>query len=238
MSARANPIFAALDTPDLNRALALGAALAPHCGGLKVGLEFYSAQGPAGLRAVADLGAPVFADLKFHDIPNTVAGAIRAVAGLGIALVNVHASGGRAMMEAARKAAEDTAGVKRPAIIAVTVLTSLDDTDLAAAGVHGGARDQTMRLAGLAASSGMDGVVCSAHDIARLRAAFGPAFKLIVPGLRPRDAETGDQKQVMTPEAAHALGADVLVVGRPITAAADPAAAARAIRASLSGVAA
>jgi orotidine-5'-phosphate decarboxylase len=233
-----NPIFPALDTTDLAKAEAMGRALAPLCGGLKLGLEFFSAQGPAGFRTMAGLGAPIFADLKYHDIPNTVAGGVRAIAKTGIAIVNVHAAGGKAMMEAARKAAEDAAGEKRPKVIGVTVLTSLDDGDLAATGVRSGAGEQALRLAALAREAGLDGVVCSPHEIARIRQACGSDFLLIVPGVRPDGAALGDQKRVMTPKEAHHLGADILVIGRPITEAADPALAARAIRDGLLGAAA
>ena len=233
-----NPIFPALDTTDLGKAEAMGRALAPFCGGLKLGLEFFSANGPQGFRAMAALGAPIFADLKYHDIPNTVAGGVRAIAKTGIAIVNVHATGGRAMMEAARKAAEDAAGEKRPKVIGVTVLTSLDDTDMQATGIRSGAAEQTLRLAALSRAAGLDGVVCSPHDIAAIRRECGPGFMLIVPGVRPEGSALGDQKRVMTPHEAHRLGADILVIGRPITEAAEPASAARAIRDSLLGAAA
>jgi orotidine-5'-phosphate decarboxylase len=233
-----NPIFAALDTSDLAATQALGRSLAPHCGGLKLGLEFYSAQGPQGFAAMRELGVPVFADLKFHDIPNTVAGAVRAIAKAGVTIVNVHASGGRAMMAAAVKAAEDAAGAARPRVIGVTVLTSLDDADMAATGVRSGAGEQALRLAALAREAGLDGVVCSPHEITAIRRECGPGFLLIVPGVRPAGAALGDQKRVMTPVEAHRLGADILVIGRPITEAADPAIAARAIRDSLLGAAA
>lgn len=233
-----NPIFPALDTTDLAKAEAMGRALAPFCGGLKLGLEFFSAQGPQGFKTMAGLGAPIFADLKYHDIPNTVAGGVRAIAKTGVAIVNVHAAGGRAMMEAARKAAEDAAGEARPKIIGVTVLTSLDDADMSATGVRSGAAEQALRLAALARASGLDGVVCSPHDIAAIRRACGPGFMLIVPGVRPEGAGLGDQKRVMTPVEAHRLGADILVIGRPITEAADPASTTRAIRDSLLGAAA
>jgi orotidine-5'-phosphate decarboxylase len=198
-------------------------------GGLKLGLEFFNANGPQGVAKLAEVGLPVFADLKLHDIPNTVAGGIRAVLPLGVSIVNVHASGGAAMMKAAADAAA-TAGAKRPKVIAVTVLTSLDASDLAAAGVNSSPADQVLRLAKLAKASGIDGVVCSAHEIEPLRATLGPDFMLIVPGIRPAGASVGDQKRVMTPRDAVRLGADILVIGRPITEAADPAAAARAIR--------
>lgn len=224
-----NPVFCALDTTDLGKALAWATAIKPYVGGLKLGLEFFNANGPQGVAKIADLGVPVFADLKLHDIPNTVAGGIRAVLPLGVSIVNVHASGGAAMMKAAADAAA-TAGSRRPKVIGVTVLTSLDASDLQAAGVAGTPADQVLRLAALAKASGLDGVVCSAHEIAPLRQALGRDFMLIVPGIRPAGASLGDQKRVMTPREAVQLGADILVIGRPITEAADPAAAARAIR--------
>jgi orotidine-5'-phosphate decarboxylase len=224
-----NPVFCALDTTDVGKALAWANAIKPHVGGLKLGLEFFNANGPQGIAKLLEVGLPVFADLKLHDIPNTVAGGIRAVLPLGVSIVNVHASGGAAMMLAAADAAA-TAGAKRPKVIGVTVLTSLDASDLAAAGVSGSPADQVLRLAKLAKASGLDGVVCSAHEIEPLRAALGRDFMLIVPGIRPAGASAGDQKRVMTPRDAVRLGADILVIGRPITEAADPAAAARAIR--------
>jgi orotidine-5'-phosphate decarboxylase len=226
-----NPVFVALDTPDLNKALVLANSVKSHVGGLKVGLEFISAHGPEGVRAVAALGLPVFADVKFHDIPNTVAGAVRAVAGLGCSILNVHAAGGAAMMRAALEAAH---GVDpRTKVIAVTVLTSLDDSDLAATGQTPPAADQVVRLAKLAQDCGLDGVVCSAHEIAAIRKACGSGFLLVVPGIRPAGSDLGDQRRVMTPAEAHKAGADILVIGRPITGAPDPEAAARNIAASL-----
>jgi len=224
-----NPIFCALDTTDVAKALSWARAIKPFVGGLKIGLEFFNANGPQGVAKIVEVGLPVFADLKLHDIPNTVAGGIRAVLPLDVSLVNVHASGGAAMMRAAADAAA-TAGAKRPKIIAVTVLTSLDAADLYATGVGGAAADQVLRLAKLAKSSGLDGVVCAAHEIQMLRKEFGPDFMLIVPGIRPAGAATADQKRVTTPAEGQRLGADILVIGRPITEAADPAAAARAIR--------
>jgi len=225
-----NPIFVAIDTPDLDRALALAEAVGPHVGGLKLGLEFLTARGPEGLAAMAKLGRPIFADTKFHDIPNTVAGAAREIAKLGVAIFNIHASGGEAMMRAAREAAG--ANVK---LIAVTVLTSLDDRDLEAVGQRGPAAEQVVRLASLAKSCRLDGVVCSAHEIAAIRKACGEDFLLVVPGIRPAGSELADQRRVMTPHEALDAGADILVIGRPITGAADPAAAARAIVESLNG---
>jgi orotidine-5'-phosphate decarboxylase len=228
-----NPVFVALDTPDLERAIALCAAVRGHVGGVKTGLEFFSANGADGVRAIVELGLPVFLDLKFHDIPNTVAGAVRAVTGLGAAIVNVHASGGPAMLDAAREAAEHAGGSTRPLVIAVTVLTSMDDGDLSAVGQASPAVNQVVRLARLTQDHGLDGVVCSPAEIAPIRAACGPDFKLIVPGIRPDWAASGDQKRITTPRAAQELGADVLVIGRPITGADDPAAAAARIAGEL-----
>ena len=220
-----NPVFVALDTADLDQAVAWAGAVRPSVGGFKLGLEFFNSNGADGVRRIIDLGLPVFLDLKFHDIPNAVAGAVRAVAGLGAAIVNVHASGGSAMLTAAAEAAAKH-GATRPLVIAVTVLTSLDDDDLASVGQTGPAGSQVERLARLAQSCGLDGVVCSPAEIAALRTACGDGFRLIVPGIRPAWASAGDQKRIMTPRQARDLGADVLVIGRPITGSDDPAAAA------------
>jgi len=226
-----NPIFVALDTPSLDRARALTQSLRPYIGGVKLGLEFYGANGPDGVRAIVSAGVPVFLDLKLHDIPNTVAGAMKALAPIGAAIINVHASGGAAMMRAAAEAART---VERPAkIIAVTVLTSLEDRDLPDIGVSDTALGQAVRLAKLSKDSGLDGVVCSSHEIAAVRAACGPKFLIVTPGVRPAGGELGDQKRVMTPSQAVEAGADILVIGRPITAAADPVAAAKQIAADL-----
>lgn len=227
-----NPIFCALDTTDIGRAVALARALKGSVGGAKLGMEFFNAHGPEGYRAVAETGLPIFLDLKLHDIPNTVAGGIRAVLPLKPTIVNVHAAGGAAMMRAAADAARE-AGDTRPFIIAVTMLTSLDASDLADTGVTGSPSDHVRRLAALAASAGLDGVVCSAHEIEALRRDLGLDFKLVVPGIRPEKSAVGDQKRVMTPSQALALGADVLVIGRPITGAGDPRAAADEISRSL-----
>lgn len=223
-----NPVFVALDTRSADQALAWANAVRPHVGGVKLGLEFFNSNGPDGVRRIVDLGLPVFLDLKFHDIPNTVAGAVRAVAGLGAALVNVHASGGPAMLTAAAEAAAET-GADRPLVIAVTVLTSLDDDDLTKIGQMGPPATQVERLARLTQSCGLDGVVCSPAEIAALRAACGSDFRLIVPGIRPSWASAGDQKRIMTPREARDLGADILVIGRPITGADNPTAAAARI---------
>ena len=230
---KSNPIFVALDTPDLERALTLSRAVKDHVGGLKIGLEFYTACGPDGVKRIVEFGLPVFADVKFHDIPNTVAAASRELARLGAKLFNVHASGGEVMMrEAAAAAHAIDPHVK---VLGVTVLTSIDESVLQSVGQLGAAVDQVVRLAKLAKRSGLDGVVCSAHEIAPLRAACGPDFVLAVPGIRPLGAELADQRRVMTPSQAHAAGANILVIGRPITAASDPGAAARAIAAELAG---
>ncbi|KAB7645452.1 orotidine-5'-phosphate decarboxylase [Polymorphobacter fuscus] len=223
-----NPVFVAIDLPDLAAARTLAAAVAPHVGGLKLGLEFFCAQGPAGVAAMAALGLPLFLDLKLHDIPNTVAGALHSLAGLAPAIVTVHAAGGHAMLAAARAAAP--AATK---VVAVTVLTSLDDGDLSAIGVAGGTATQVARLAALVRAAGLDGVVASPHETAAVRAAWSEAL-IVVPGVRPAGSAVGDQKRVMTPREARAAGASVLVIGRPITAAADPVAAAAAIARDLS----
>jgi orotidine-5'-phosphate decarboxylase len=223
-------LIAAIDTPDFAAAQGLVKAVAPHCGLVKFGLEFFTAHGPAGLRAAG--GAPVFLDLKLHDIPNTVAGAIRALAPLGAKMLTIHAAGGPAMVAAAVEAAAQFEN--GPKILAVTVLTSLDARALSDIGVAGGTTQQVLRLARLALAGGADGLVCSAHEIAVLRDAFGAKPILVVPGIRPAGAALGDQARVMTPEQAIAAGADYIVVGRPITNTPDPAAAAAAIAAAIS----
>ena len=226
-----NPVFVAIDTPDLKRALDLAKAVRPYVGGLKVGLEFLTARGSDGLAAIVEAGLPVFADVKFHDIPNTVAGAARELARLGAAIFNVHASGGEAMLRAARAAA--SAVNPHVKLIAVTVLTSFDDRDLEPVGQRGPAAEQVVRLARLAQSCGLDGVVCSAREIAVVRDVLGPDFLIAVPGIRPEGADLADQRRVMTPVEAARAGAGILVIGRPITGAADPGEAARAIMESL-----
>ncbi len=222
-------ILAALDTVSVNEAVAWAHQLDGAVTGLKLGLEFYLANGQLGYRRVAATGLPIFLDLKLHDIPNTVAGAIRAIAPLQPSILTVHAGGGLTMMQAARDAAAENADklkIKRPRIVGVTVLTSLDDKDLAEVGQATPVSDQVKRLASLARSAGLDGVVCSPHEIETLRRDIGEDFLLVVPGVRPSGADTGDQKRVRTPGDAAKAGADYLVVGRPITQAADPRAAA------------
>ena len=233
-----SPVFVALDTTEGAAAADLAERLRGSIGGIKLGLEFFCATGPSGIRRVADCGLPVFLDLKLQDIPNTVAGAIRAIAPLAPFCTTLHAAGGGAMMRAARQASEEAAarlGTPRPLLLAVTVLTSLDGEALAATGVGGALADQVRRLAALAQDAGVDGVVCSPHEAAALRAQCGPDFKLMVPGIRPHWAAADDQKRILTPAQAVAAGADYLVIGRPITAAADPAAAARRIADELAG---
>ena len=224
--------FVALDTTDLAHALELANALSGHVGGMKVGKEFFTACGPDGVRAVTDCGMPVFLDLKFHDIPNTVAGAIKASLALSPYMVNVHASGGETMMRAATQSAE-AAGEGRPLVLGVTVLTSMDESDLQGIGVESSVPDQVMRLASLAQFSGLDGVVCSAREVEDLRENLGKDFKLVVPGIRPQWASSDDQKRIVTPAAAIAIGADYLVIGRPITGASDPVEAADKIAAEI-----
>ncbi|MFS8371149.1 orotidine-5'-phosphate decarboxylase [Acetobacter indonesiensis] len=230
---RTTGLIAALDTQSPQQAQAWAKAVGPSAGAVKLGMEFAYA---AGFQAVADVAGttPLFLDLKLHDIPNTVGSAIRALSYLRPKMLTVHASGGRAMMEAARTARDDAFPANdRPALLAVTVLTSLDDAALAETGVGDGARAQVLRLGKLAMQSGMDGLVCSAHEIAPLRDSLGDAPLLVTPGIRPAGSQAGDQKRVMTPAEARNAGADWIVVGRPITQAENPAAAAAAILAEL-----
>jgi orotidine-5'-phosphate decarboxylase len=222
----------ALDAPDLATAEAWAGAVAPHAGLLKVGLELFSAVGGAAVRRIA-AHRPVFLDVKLHDIPNTVAGAIGSLAPLGPAWITVHAAGGAAMVEAARRAAEDAGGPVRPRILAVTVLTSLDAAALAATGVAGGPVQQVLRLARLAMAAGADGLVCSPREVRPIRDALGELPVLVVPGVRPAGSAADDQARTATPEQVARDGADWIVVGRPITQAGDPGAAAQAIAQAL-----
>jgi len=222
-----SPIYVAIDTPDIVRAKAIASRTRAHIGGIKLGLEFFCAHGQQGVREMTDLGLPIFLDLKLHDIPNTVAKAVQALAAIEPAILTVHASGGRAMLEDAKAAAP-----LHTKVVAVTMLTSLDADDLAATGVHGNAHDQVLRLAELARESGVDGIVCSGAEVATARVAWPKGF-FVVPGVRPADGPVGDQKRVVTPRAALDAGASILVIGRPITQADDPDAAARAIGATL-----
>ena len=227
-----NPICVALDTPDAAHAARLARTLRGKVGLVKVGMEQFYAQGRDGYAQVAAEGVPVFLDLKLHDIPNTVAQGLTSLLSLAPApaIVNVHASGGPAMLEAAAKAVDG-----RAKLIAVTVLTSLSDHDIHAAGFDPEASTAVtvVKLARLAKSCGLDGVVCSPHDIVSIKQACGADFMTVVPGVRPAGADVQDQKRVATPEAARAAGADILVIGRPITQAEDPAAAASTIAQAL-----
>lgn len=222
-------VLAALDTVSANEAVDWAHRLDGAVGGVKLGLEFFLANGPLGYRRIAATGLPIFLDLKLHDIPNTVAGALRAIVPLQPNILTVHAGGGLAMMQAARESAAenaDKANLRRPKIVGVTVLTSLDDQDLTAVGQALPVADQVKRLALLARTAGLDGVVCSPHEIESLRREIGDDFLLVVPGVRPSWADNGkqaggDQKRVRTPGDAAKAGADYLVIGRPITMAND-----------------
>ncbi|OYW16317.1 MAG: orotidine 5'-phosphate decarboxylase [Novosphingobium sp. 12-64-8] len=222
-----NPIYLALDLPRLDAAIALAQKVRGHVGGLKLGLEFFCAHGHHGVHEVAKIGLPIFLDLKLHDIPNTVAAAMQSIHVLEPAIVTVHASGGRAMMEDAKAAAGENCKV-----VAVTVLTSLDDADLLRTGVPGGAHDQCLRLADLAQEAGLDGIVCSGQEVGAIHARWKKGF-FVVPGLRPEEGRSADQKRTVTPRAARDAGASVLVIGRPISRAEDPVMAARAIEGTL-----
>lgn len=228
-------ILVALDYPTAEQAMAMAQQLDPEVCRVKVGKELFTRCGPAIVESLHGLGFDLFLDLKFHDIPNTVAKACAAAAELGVWMVNVHASGGRRMMEAAREAVEKSSSAdQRTKLIAVTVLTSMERSDLQEIGLDIDPLEQVKRLAALTQRSGLDGVVCSAQEAAALRAQAGDAFELITPGIRPANAEKGDQRRVMTPAEAIAAGSTYLVVGRPITGAVDPSAAAAAIQAEVS----
>lgn len=222
-----NPVFLALDVPQIEAAKALAQRVGSHVGGLKLGLEFFCAHGPQGVHQIAELGLPIFLDLKLHDIPNTVASAMQSINVLNPTIVTVHASGGRAMMEDAKAAAGEHCKV-----VAVTMLTSLDQNDLANIGVGGTPHDHVMRLAELAEKSGLDGIVCSGQEIGAVHKQWKHGFH-VVPGLRLASHAAGDQKRTVTPREARDNGASVLVIGRPISRAEDPAAAARQIEATL-----
>ena len=222
-----NPIYLALDVPQLNDGIDLVNKVKGHVGGIKLGLEFFCAHGAHGVHMIGQLGLPVFLDLKLHDIPNTVAGAMQAIHVLEPAIVTVHAGGGRAMMEDAKAAAGENTRV-----VAVTMLTSMDERDLARTGIEGSAHDQVMRLAQLANDAGLDGIVCSGQEVKAVHDQWRDGF-FVVPGLRPAGSAVGDQKRVVTPRQARDHGASVLVIGRPISRADDPARAAREIDATL-----
>lgn len=222
-----NPVYLALDLPQLREAKELATLVKSHIGGVKLGLEFFCAHGAHGVHMLSGLGLPVFLDLKLYDIPNTVARAMQAIHMLEPAIVTVHASGGRAMMEDAKAAAGE-----HTRVVGVTTLTSMDDRDLARTGVEGSAHEQVLRLTDLAREAGLDGVVCSGKEIKAVHDRWKDGFH-VVPGLRPAGADAGDQKRIVTPRKARDDGASVLVIGRPISRAEDPVAAARAIEATL-----
>lgn len=223
-------LIVALDVPTLSEATDLVRRLAPYLAAVKIGSQLFTAEGPHAVHAMHDLGLRVFLDLKFHDIPNTVAGAVAAARSLGLWMLNVHASGGPTMMAAAAKAASTTGAGGRTLVLGVTVLTSLDEADLQATlGSARTLRDQVLHLAREAKAAGLDGVVASPHEIADIRQACGSGFLIVTPGVRPAGAEQADQRRVMTPGEAIRAGADYVVVGRPILAAKDPVEAARRI---------
>lgn len=222
-----NPIYLALDVPRLHDGIELARQVKGHVGGFKLGLEFFCAHGAHGVHMVGQLGLPVFLDLKLYDIPNTVAAAIHAIHVLEPNILTVHASGGRAMLEDAKAAAGE-----HTKVVAVTMLTSMDERDLARTGIDGTSQDHVTRLADLARDSGLDGIVCSGHEVRAMRERWKDGF-FVVPGLRPAGSAVGDQKRVVTPRQARDDGANVLVIGRPISRAEDPARAAREIEATL-----
>ncbi len=220
-------IFVAIDTPDLERARHLASQVSARAGGVKLGLEFFCANGPAGVHEIAALGLPIFLDLKLHDIPNTVAKAIEALRSVEPAVLTVHAAGGRAMLEEAKAAAPE-----KTKVVAVTVLTSLDADDLKSVGIAAQPEHQVEHLAKLARESGLDGIVCSGAEVGAAKRAWPNGF-FVVPGVRPQGSGVADQKRVVTPRAAMDSGASILVIGRPITGAEDPAEALKAIAATL-----
>lgn len=222
-----NRLFVALDTPDLDKAKSIATRVRHHVGGIKLGLEFFMANGRHGVSEMHALGLPIFLDLKLHDIPNTVGKAIQALRGLDPAILTVHAAGGRAMLEDAKAAAPT--GTK---VVAVTMLTSLDGDDMVSIGLNPDPHEQVLRLTELAQSAGVDGIVCSGEEVAAAHKAWPKGF-FVVPGVRPADGLVADQKRVVTPRAAIDAGASIIVVGRPITQANDPDQAARAIGATL-----
>jgi orotidine-5'-phosphate decarboxylase len=232
-----NPIIVALDVPTPDRALELAGQLAGAVGAFKIGKELFTAAGPNIIRRIRATGAAVFLDLKFHDIPNTVAAAVRAAVRLDVQMLTIHASGGSAMMRAAEDAAQDEAtklSAAPPLVLGVTVLTSMDDAAMAELGIAATAAQQVARLAQLAITAGLHGLVCSPLEIGLLRDVVPPAIQLVTPGIRPAGAGKGDQKRTLTPAEAIAAGANWLVIGRPILAAPDPVAAASSILNSLS----
>ena len=225
-------VIVSLDFPNGKQALDLCQKLDPESCKLKIGKELFTREGPALVEKLIASDFDIFLDLKYHDIPNTVASACRAAADLGVWMLNVHASGGRVMMEAACEALDKTE--HKPLLIAVTVLTSMSQEDLSELGINKTVDEQVLMLANLAKSSGLNGVVCSAKEASRLKAEMGEDFCLVTPGIRPADSSSDDQKRIMTPPEAIAAGSHYLVIGRPITKASDPLAALESINASIS----
>jgi orotidine-5'-phosphate decarboxylase len=235
MATDSKQVLVALDYPDQAQAIAMAQRLDPAQCRLKVGKELFTRSGPAIVETLQGRGFDVFLDLKFHDIPNTTAKAVRAAAELGVWMVNVHASGGRRMMEAARNEIDSVVGSKT-LLIAVTVLTSMERQDLCDIGIDIEPLEQVKRLAQLTERSGLDGVVCSALEVVPLRGLIGADFKLVTPGIRPANADAGDQRRIMTPAQAVQAGSDYLVIGRPITQAADPLAVLESIQQELAQI--
>lgn len=233
-----NPLIIALDVDTLEEAAGLADRLGPYVGAFKVGMQLFNSAGPEAVLRLKEKG-PVFLDLKLHDIPNTVAGAARVLTRLGAAIINVHAAGGGAMMRAAAEAARveaEKCGLPRPLVIAVTVLTSMDqETFNNELGISGAIQDRVTAWSLLAKEAGLDGVVASPREITAIREACGPDFAIVTPGVRPAGSAANDQKRTMTPGEAVGLGATCLVVGRPVTAAPDPVKAAKAILAEIAG---
>jgi len=231
-----NPIICALDTKDIQQAKNLAVSLKENIAMVKCGLEFFTTNGAEGIKEVASTGLDIFLDLKFHDIPNTVAEAIRSAVSLNVRIITIHTLGGKTMMQAAAKAAKEEAdklGIKKPLIVGVTVLTSMDDQELEGIGINQAAPQQVRILAKLAKESGLDGIVCSPHEIKLVREACGNDFVTVVPGIRPTSSATDDQKRVMTPKEAVDNGADYIVIGRPITKSVYPQNSAKEIFESL-----
>lgn len=236
MASSPNPIICAIDTQDVADATALAREVMPHVGAVKLGLEFFTANGAAGVKQITQLGVPLFLDLKFHDIPNTVSKAIAATAGMNMFMMTVHTSGGHHMLRAAIEASDRVAqvtGKERPLVIGVTLLTSLDQDDISLIGFNATVQEQVLRLADLAQCAGLDGVVCSPFEIAAIRKACGTDLTLVVPGIRPDGAAADDQKRTLSAKEALARGADYLVIGRPITEAPNRAEAAKTIAKSI-----
>lgn len=231
-----NPIYVAIDKPDLSQALSLCQQIKGDVGGIKLGKEFMAACGIEGMKAISNLGLPIFADVKYHDIPNTVEAAIVALGALKPAIINVHIAGGRKMMQAAAQAGQEIEAryAYKPLIIGVTILTSLTQAEIEEIGYHLPMREQVLHMAKLAQSAGLGGVVCSSHEIQAIKQTCGTDFKTIVPGIRPIWAATGDQSRIMTPKQAITEGADYLVIGRPITRAKNPKEACKKIKEELS----